>query len=89
MSAQNQQQQKTLAELIQSIKDRMKKIPISSCRFGRTYYCPIAPMADCDELAELGNRVMMAHGTSTKPDLQIWIAPKNQLTYGYVIGIVY
>lgn len=71
---------------IELIKKNMVKT-LPRCRYGYDYYWPLAPVADSVELAELGQRIMFRHGSPTQPDLNIFIAPKDELTAGFVIGI--
>lgn len=59
-----------------------------SARWGYTYYHPLTPGADTEELAMLGRRVMLFHGSHTFPDTSIEIVPQGVVTAGWVIGIV-
>lgn len=56
-------------------------------RFEGIFYEPINPIADNDELASRGERLMIRHGSPTQPDSQLFFAPKGELTSGWVLGI--
>ena len=63
---------------------------VAKHQYGFWNYWPlIAPVADSDELASLGPRLMLRHGSPTRPDLEIFVAPENELTSGWVIGVCF
>lgn len=50
-------------------------------------YCPMHPVADNDELAEQCDRLMLYHNTQQRSSPEFRIAPKGELTAGWVIGL--
>jgi len=56
-----------------------------SCWFQNRVYNPIIPCSDNDDIASEGDRLMLRHSRWEEPIL--FIAPKDNLHSGFVIGI--
>jgi hypothetical protein len=72
-------------QTLDEIKKELKKIP--RCKYGTKYYTPIIPRADTCELAQLGERLMLIHGSPANPDMTLYFAPKDEVWGGWVVGI--
>jgi hypothetical protein len=51
------------------------------------FYIPMKPVADNEELALAGDRLMFRHGSPTLPASEMFVAHKGQLTSGWVLGV--
>lgn len=56
--------------------------------FGDYTYSPIAPCADNEEMAALAPRLMYRHRKNYDSGVEVFMAPKHELTAGWVIGLM-
>jgi hypothetical protein len=56
-------------------------------RWHGRYYKSIPPMGDFDELAAMGDRLVLVHGSRCHPETKMVIAPKGMLWAGWVVGV--
>ena len=71
---------------IELLKKRMQRGAFSC--WNNAFYFAVTPQADCDELAELGDRLMFKHGGACNCNSVVFTAEKGVLHAGFVLGIM-